>query len=412
MSYEELARALTGGATPYGVELIKRNPVRCVARAGDAVVKVFLRRPERARREARALHEARSRDVPVPELLDAGEDWLATRYLRGREAGREDLDALLPLVERMHERGMLHGDLHLGNVWMSDAGPVLLDIQRARFLPFVPGWLRRRELGYLAFSAGDPLPPPLRHVRFWRDLRARRHWRSRTRRCLLESSVFTAFDSGFRRRASDPRDLRAALGDVQRSEPLKSTSGTRLYRSGPWILKEHASGRRARAAWIAAQGLEARGLSTGRALAWRGSWLVMEDAGPTLIDWVESDFEKADGSCRSELADALGDLLADLHRRGIYHADLKANNISWSPGEPPRLLDYGRVRFGRRVPLRRRVKNLAQLNAALPDLVPSGLRERALRRYLERSAFPGDAARLRSAVIEASLARRHRWTGC
>ena len=60
---------------------------------------------------------------------------------------------------------------------------------------------------------------------------------------------------------------------------------------------------------------------------------------------------------------------------------------------------------------RRRVKNLAQLNAALPDLVGCDWRERALDAYLE--AAGGREARdpLRRDVIRASLARRHRWTG-
>lgn len=108
----------------------------------------------------------------------------------------------------------------------------------------------------------------------------------------------------------------------------------------------------------------------------------------------------------------LADLLADLHRRGIYHADLKASNVTWSPGQLPRLLDYQRVHFGIRVSQRRRSKNLAQLNAALPDIVPGPLRARGLDRYLEHSEFRGNARKLRQAVIALSLRRSHRWHGC
>ena len=105
-------------------------------------------------------------------------------------------------------------------------------------------------------------------------------------------------------------------------------------------------------------------------------------------------------------------MLADLHRRGIYHADLKANNFTWARGSAPRLLDYGRVHFGRRVSLGRRIKNLAQLNAALPDVLPGSLRERAFRRYVARAGFRGDTEELRRRVIELSLRRDHRWSGC
>ena len=115
---------------------------------------------------------------------------------------------------------------------------------------------------------------------------------------------------------------------------------------------------------------------------------------------------------REALARALAGLLSDLHRRGIYHADLKANNIVWVPGASPGLLDYGRVQFGWSVSPRRRIKNLAQLNSSLHDVVPGPLRERGLRRYIERSRFRGDVRKLREAVITQSLRRAHRWHGC
>ena len=72
----------------------------------------------------------------------------------------------------------------------------------------------------------------------------------------------------------------------------------------------------------------------------------------------------------------------------------------WRPGAEPRLLDYGAVQFSARVPRRRRVKNLAQLNAALPDLVPAALREAAL------ATLPG-RERLRRRRRAAAPRRRH-----
>ncbi len=139
----------------------------------------------------------------------------------------------------------------------------------------------------------------------------------------------------------------------------------------------------------------------------------MEDGGPTVTDWVDGgDFARSGGPERAELARGLGSLVARLHRRGAYHADLKANNVLWRPGAAPRLLDYGAVRFSARVPRRRRVKNLAQLNAALPDLVPAALREAALATYLAESGYADEPARLRRDVVTASVRRRHRWSGC
>jgi tRNA A-37 threonylcarbamoyl transferase component Bud32 len=413
---EELAARLRAGSCPPDVEILKRSPVRTVVRARGAALKVYAAPAGRPAREARALAEARRRGVRVPEVLGRGEDWIATRWLDGRPATPADLPLILEAVEGMHDAGVLHGDLHLGNLLVSGGEVAFTDWQRARFWPRIPGPLRRRELGWLAYSLGDPLPEQLEHVRFWRDRRARRHLASRTKRCRIESSGFTRFERagarGWRRRDTDPDALGAALDAPERSEPLKSLPRAKLWRRGAWVVKEHARTRDARRAWIHGHGLEVRGIATGRAAAWLGRMVVMEDAGEVLIDWIERDWEKAEPALRFALADALGDLLARLHRAGVYHADLKANNVAWSPGAEPRLLDYGRVRFGRRVGYRRRVKNLAQLNAALPDAVDAPFRERALAHYLERSGFRGDPDRLRGDVVRESLRRRHRWSGC
>jgi len=416
-AFAALAAELGAGATPSGVEVLKRNRARVIARAGDALVKVYLARPATAAREARALARARQLGLSAPEPLAAGADWTATRWLDdARPAARADLPLLLRAVTRAHERGMLHGDLHLGNLLVRDGGVTFLDLQRARFLPWLPETLRRRELGFLAYSLGEPLPPELAHVRFWRDRRARTHWRSRTRRCLQESGDFTAFahgrEAGFARRKVDGTKLSAALDSVAGVTPFKRSDGGELWRTGAWVVKRFASARAARAAWLGGNGLEARAVSTCTPLAWAGPWLVMADGGPTLSDWVDGEFAKSTAFERDELAHALGSLLAKLHRRGIYHADLKANNVVWRPGEEPRLLDYGRVTFGSRVTRRRRVKNLAQLNAALPDLVPAALRERALAVYLAESATGDEPAALQRDVVSASLRRAHRWHGC
>ena len=413
---EELADSLRRGETPRDVATLKVNPVRQVVRADDVVLKLFLNPQRRAARESRALEKAASRGVPVPELLASGPDWVATRWFGGRAATRADLSRILPAVEHMHEAGMLHGDLHLGNCLVDGEKLMLLDLQRSRFWPALPRVLRHWELGQLAYSLGEPLPESLQHLRFWQTYRAHRHWRSRTRRSLKESSRFTRFSAlgleGYRLREADTNALVRALETLDEAEPIWTRPGGQLYRSGPWVVKQHGDERSARAAWVAGHGLEARGIRTALPVACLGPWLVMEDAGPTVVEWAEASFAGANDSERSEMMQALSALLSDLHRRGIYHADMKACNITWRPGDPPRLLDYEKVRFGRRVPFRRRMKNLAQLNSALPDVIPNPLREQGLQRYLECSAFRGDVARLRREVIELSLSRQHRWRGC
>jgi tRNA A-37 threonylcarbamoyl transferase component Bud32 len=416
VTLDEVAQVLARGELPPGAELLKRSPVRSVARVGDAVVKVLHKRPHKARGEVRALERARALGVPVPEILASGAGWVATRFVDARPAHRDDLPLFLPAVLAMHERGMLHGDLHLGNILIRGREPLLLDVQKATFLPALPAVLRRRELGFLAYSLGEPLPEPLAASGRWRTRRAHAHWKSRTRRCLVESSGFSAFSalgaSGFRRSDVPADVLERVLRDAPAAPALKQTQRTALHRVHGWLAKRHASPRAARRAWIGGVGLEVRGIGVARPLAWAGPWLVMEDAGPTLIDWVRSAFAQASRDARLALADEAADLLARLHARGVYHPDLKANNLCWTPGSAPRLIDYGDVRFGRSVSARRRVKNLAQLNAALPDEIGAELRERALVRYRDALGGRDDLERLRRRVVELSLSRRHLWSGC
>ncbi|MEE2703679.1 MAG: hypothetical protein VX614_06625 [Myxococcota bacterium] len=413
---EALLRSLRAHSVPDGTEVIKRNRVRSVVRAGERLLKLFHERPQNALREARALREAERRGLCVPHLLDSGPDWLATRWIAGRPAERRDLEQILASVAAMHAAGMLHGDLHLANLRIGAGKLWITDLQRSRFFPWLPRMLQNRELGWLAASLGEPLPAELERVQFWCALRRQRHWRSRTRRCLIESGSFTRFTAqglhGFRRREVDAPALLRALDENAEATRIKHTQDRRVERRGAWIVKEHASAGSARRAWVAGCGLEARGIATGRSVAWVGRWLVMEDAGEPLSAFVEHNFSGTTPHEREEMADCLATLVGTLHRRGIYHADLKAGNLCWAPGTPPRLVDYGQVRFGRHVSSRRRIRNLAQLNASLPDPVPGGLRERALERYLGETGEPRNRRRFRARIIRESLRRNHRWSGC
>ena len=115
-----------------------------------------------------------------------------------------------------------------------------------------------------------------------------------------------------------------------------------------------------------------------------------------------------------QLADALAALLARLHRAGIRHGDLKASHVYLTKGEPgltARLIDLEDVRFARRLPDRARIRELAQLNASLPDSLPDALRCRAFERYRAALPFRAPPQACLRRVVEASLARAHRWSG-
>ncbi|MCG3133096.1 MAG: 3-deoxy-D-manno-octulosonic acid kinase [Planctomycetes bacterium] len=157
---------------------------------------------------------------------------------------------------------------------------------------------------------------------------------------------------------------------------------------------------RAVAAWVAGNGLLVRGfdaaeplalLVRGRGAALGDAFLVMEDLG----DGTRSDLvvlarhaSAPDAARRAEkraLVEAAASLVRRLHDAGVYHGDLKAVNLFLRRGAAagPRLVlaDYDRVEFDRRVPFRRRVKNLAQLSASVPVCISLADRLRFFRAY-------------------------------
>lgn len=94
--------------------------------------------------------------LAVEEIADAPD--LATLYRRGTPPSERELLAVIALVRRMHEAGLVHRDLNLGNLLVrrsrnGEPEPFVIDMDRARFragaLPFR---LRQRSLRRLERS--------------------------------------------------------------------------------------------------------------------------------------------------------------------------------------------------------------------------------------------------------------------
>lgn len=110
---------------------------------------------------------------------------------------------------------------------------------------------------------------------------------------------------------------------------------------------------------------------------------------------------------------SLARLLRSLHMAGIFHRDLKANNILVRAGRGGRvdcfLLDLDRVRFGSKVEMPRRLLNLAQLNAALPPVITRADRLRAFRSYACWDRGLGRDRETIARLMEETVARKHLW---
>lgn len=82
------------------------------------------------------------------------------------------------------------------------------------------------------------------------------------------------------------------------------------------------------------------------------------------------------------LARALGGLLGTMHGYGIFHADLKSSNIRVLK-DPLSfvLLDTDKVRQGRSLSRKKRIRNMAQINRTIPRHVSQGVRMAFVRAY-------------------------------
>jgi tRNA A-37 threonylcarbamoyl transferase component Bud32 len=250
-------------------------------------------------REWRMLARLHAAGLAVPEPLAHvelanGDRIVVTRFERGvpladalGRRGRERralLAELAALVRRMHACGVVHRDLHVGNLLATPHGLVLLDWQSA--LPVRLRGARLRDLGELDASLAPRLShadrtrvaaavlglarpfgaharAQLREVARARLARARAHWRSRTRRSLRAGRQYAPLAIG------SARGLR--LRDVDESHVAERFARDALRfetRGALDALGQALRGTPARRAWLAAAGLRARGVACERPLAW------------------------------------------------------------------------------------------------------------------------------------------------
>jgi tRNA A-37 threonylcarbamoyl transferase component Bud32 len=468
-------RRLLRVESDHGALLAKHFKTASGRHAARERVKRWLGRSPASREWRHLVHaRAAGAPVPEPLALGRlpeGDEILVTRFVEGElladalrvgaPARRERLRAVGRAVAKLHAAGLEHRDLHAGNILVGSGGATLLDLQHARRHRGEVG--RARDLGQLDYSlwrlasatdrlrlAQAALAPSrhraasdrerLRAVARAARARADAHARSRTRRALHEGRLHARARvndfEGLRLRDLDARDLEAALAahrEALGAALLEADARSRVsaVRAGERaaIVKEYPArglaraiadavrGSPARRGWQAGHGLLARGIGAARPLAYLErrvlgvpvrSLFVMEDVRPAP-DALAAVHEKP-----ADALDALVRLVVALHRRGVDHGDLKATNVFLRGGPrglDPLLVDLEGVRFRRALGEARRVQALAELNASLPDVFPAELRRAAFARYARAHPFAEGSARALRRVVEASLARRHRFQG-
>jgi tRNA A-37 threonylcarbamoyl transferase component Bud32 len=362
------------------------------------------------------------------------------------------------VIAKIHEEGFFYRDLHAGNILVSTGENQSvqiypIDFHKVWHINRLPLWMRFRDLAQLKNSLtlsqtdqlrflksyarrapvlGDKLKESVKKInkkaaKLWRV-----HLKSRTKRCLLVSSEFavkkgSAMSLYFRKVYSEPVIMAILQGydnysstttvlKKTKKEVVASLSVTDSpdFPFEHLLLKEsriHAFSRklfltltrsRAKKAWIAARGLQVRGINTPSSLALiemkhlgliTRTILISEfiENAYELNDFVLKFFKDKNTSLslftKQSFIDQLAKLVKKLHENGIYHADLKSNNILVKLDDNNRLhfylVDLDRVHFRDHLSFEQMANNLAQINASISDYITPADRLKFFRTYAE-----------------------------
>ncbi|MBT3879154.1 MAG: hypothetical protein HON76_08570 [Candidatus Scalindua sp.] len=273
------------------------------------------------------------------------------------------------------------------------------------------------------------------------------HYGSRRKRSLKESSIFSrqrfAGTKMFFRKGHDTDNFQAliekhnnALVNNERTVIMKRDSKTILtrhtikddtiqnvvvkqYKAGCLgrLLKNIFRGSAGRKAWVAGNGLRVYGFNTPLPLALiekklsgitTDSYVIMEE----VKDSLEMDryILKNSGNLtglrmKRELIRGFAKTLGEMHNHNIFHHDLKTCNIMVKEKGKSfdfTFLDFDKVSFNDGITVRKRVKNLTQINLSTPRLFTFADRLRFLKEYLEQCNIMSEKKKILREIVNLS----------
>lgn len=402
------------------------------------------------------------------------------------EAKDNLIKSLGELIRKVHQARFFHKDLHIGNILIEPSSLraetpdlYLIDLHRSSIRPHFTQAYGVYNLAQMVYSLSivRPLTDAYRFVKYYRELDFRRnifrdfirmvftqaedlrhkHWRSRNKRCLKNSSgyariklrdntrwehvfldrrfkgddIFGLIDRHDKMAAQEPNKLFKHNG--RRSISVLRNGATDVfikeYRYSVWnkilsLLGIHP----AKKEWFSASGLNVRDVETVEPIA-------LVEKRDLFFTWVNRSYvitKKIDAEPANQFLmrnfirrikenDALGNKIRfikqfalavkRLHQKGIFHRDLKANNVIIQNPDLYYFIDLDRVSFNRETTLEERVINLAQLNAAVTDVISKSDRLRFYRFYsYGEECLPwNDEPEIIRKIMQATVKRHHFW---
>lgn len=316
------------------------------------------------------------------------------------------LTQLALLLKQLNDRRVVHNDLHLENVIVSNGKVYLIDlhktqVKKARFsaaqairnlthgLTMVYEQMTEEEKGEFFLRYGQPaIRGPVEA-----GLKS-------LKRAWIESKQKRAFSSTSKlRKAGNRVSVRAMEpgGQGEFSELLKKDSKVRVERYTDHIRKIYKNRRRLTRAWKNHVVLEyldlpviPRAYFVALPSLGRPGFVAMEDLrgrGEELDRFLDRSYDAMDRRARSRFIDSLAGFLVSLLKKDVFQKDLKACNV-FVLAEAFRLLDVEDIVFS--PPGEEELKRmLVQLNLSIPARITLTDRMRFLLRVAHAFALKG-----------------------
>jgi tRNA A-37 threonylcarbamoyl transferase component Bud32 len=356
------------------------------------------------------------------------------------------LNELATTIKKFHDTGLFHKDLHAGNFLWDDRSLFLTDLHHSKILRNVSlrqrlwnlsllfhslrsVWGEKEQSRFMeAYFGGESFcirrkEEYLQKVHLWMDRLQKRQRKSRTKRCLKESSEFSIEKEkgiSYYSRRDFPREALKKV--VEEHIRLRMEKPSALAKDSPSVtisvleeggrklsvkdyrpvtiwdgFREHFRRSKGLKAWIAGNGLTVRGIPSLKPLGlmekrnWLGlkeSFFIMEVKGGDLeldryILGGLGDYKE-----RRIFVKVFAQWLSQYHQMELYHRDMKTCNILVSEEGKTwvfHLLDLEDVRLDTKVTERALFKNFVQLNTSTPKIITTTDRFRFLREYLSRN---------------------------